>query len=408
MDELKYEGAAQRIVAIGVGGGGSNAIDTMIRSGLQNVDFIACNTDLQALDRSLASRKIQLGKTVAKGLGAGANPKAGKAAAMESQEEIKAALEGAAMVFVTAGMGGGTGTGAAPVVATLAHELGALTVGVVSKPFRFEGPVRTRNATSGIADMKVAVDTLITVPNYRLRELMPKDATIIASFQKADEVLLHAVQGIVDVVFKPGNINLDFADIRTVMGDKGYALMGIGVGHGSRGVFDAVEQAISSPLLDDATIRGAKQVLINLTVPLTAQLGDVDDAMEELHQAADADANIIFGQCFDPDPESDTVKATLIATGFPPREAARENEERKVPPIPNRGSESLTISNRIGSTGVRRVDEWSSVEPHGAAGFTIHPLAEVEGEVKESLPIDDTDYELPTFLRREGDPRRRG
>lgn len=312
-----------RIKVVGVGGGGCNALNAMIRSGLTGVEFIAANTDRQALAKSLATRKIQLGATLTKGLGAGANPTVGKNSAEESREEIVAALDGADMVFITAGMGGGTGTGAAPVIAQIAREMGALTVAVVTKPFIFEAPKRSRHALSGITNLKENVDTLIQIPNQRLLSIVDKKTTVLEAFSKADEVLLNAVQSISDLINISGHINLDFADVRTVMTDRGLALMGTGVAEGENRAATAAHMAISSPLLEDVSIKGATGIIINITGPEDLTLHEIHEAVSLVTEEADQDAEVIFGSVFNPS-IGGSVKVTVVATGFPIE--ARKND----------------------------------------------------------------------------------
>ncbi|MGI6357616.1 MAG: cell division protein FtsZ [Bacillota bacterium] len=303
-----------RIKVIGIGGGGSNAVDRMIDAGLKGVDFIAVNTDAQALSRSRAGHKIQIGEKLTRGLGAGANPEIGMKAAEESREAIQQALRGSDMVFVTAGMGGGTGTGAAPVVAQVAREMGALTVGVVTKPFTFEQRRRMTQAEKGIANLKEHVDTIITIPNDRLLQVVDKNMPIMQAFKVADDVLRQGVQGISDLIAVPGLINLDFADVKTIMTQTGSALMGIGQANGDNRAVDAAKQAISSPLLE-ASIEGAKGVLLSVTGGINLSLHEVNKAAELISQAVDADANFIFGAVIDEGLE-DEIRITVIATGF--------------------------------------------------------------------------------------------
>jgi cell division protein FtsZ len=299
---------------VGVGGGGSNAVNRMVEAGIKGVDFIAVNTDAQALDLSLAPTKLAIGQNLTRGLGAGANPEVGEKAAHESRDEILEHLKGADMVFITAGMGGGTGTGGAPTIAQCAKEVGALTVGVVTKPFAFEGRRRMNTAIEGISNLQAHVDTLIVIPNDRLLQVVQRDTSIVQAFRVADDVLRHGVQGISDLVCVPGLINLDFADVRTIMMDTGSALMGIGVGHGENRALEAAQQAISSPLLETG-IDGATAVLMNITGGSDLGLFEVDAATETVMQAADPDANIIWGAVIDDNLE-DTVQVTVIATGF--------------------------------------------------------------------------------------------
>jgi cell division protein FtsZ len=305
-----------KIKVIGIGGGGCNALNAMLRCGLTGVEFIAANTDRQALSKSLAVKKIQLGNVLTKGLGAGANPTIGKNAAEESRDEIIEMIGDADMVFVTAGMGGGTGTGAAAVIAEIAREMGALTVGVVTKPFLFEGPKRSRHATAGINALKERVDTLIQIPNQRLLSISDKKTTVIEAFSKADEVLVHAVQSISDLINISGYINLDFADVRTVMTNRGLALMGTGMAEGENRAVAAAHMAISSPLLEEVSIRGATGIIINITGPENLTLHEINEAVSLITEEADPDAEVIFGNVFN-NAMSDAVKVTVIATGFP-------------------------------------------------------------------------------------------
>jgi len=302
------------IKVIGVGGGGNNAVNRMITAGLQGVDFVTVNTDSQTLQFSRASEKIQIGIKLTKGLGAGANPDIGAKAAEESREELAKALKGADMVFVTAGMGGGTGTGAAPIVAEVAKEMGALTVGVVTRPFTFEGRKRAMQAEKGIAELKSKVDTLITIPNDRLLQVVDKHTTIHEAFRVADDVLRQGVQGISDLIAVPGLINLDFADVKTIMSNTGSALMGIGQADGENRAADAARKAISSPLLE-TSIEGAKGVLLNITGGTNLTLFEVNEAAGIIAEAADPEANIIFGAVIDDDLK-DEIRVTVIATGF--------------------------------------------------------------------------------------------
>jgi cell division protein FtsZ len=309
------------IKVVGVGGGGSNAVNRMINAGVKGVDFVAINTDLQALSLSKAPECIQIGAQLTKGLGAGANPEVGQKAAEESRELIVKALRGADMVFITAGMGGGTGTGAAPVVAGVAREQGALTVGVVTRPFTFEGRRRREVADKGVAELRTQVDTLITIPNDRLLQVVEKKTSILEAFRLADDILRQGVQGISDLVTVPGLINLDFADVRTIMSDTGTALMGIGVASGETRATDAARAAISSPLLE-TSIQGARGVLLNITGGMDLGLFEVNEAAEIVAAAADPEANIIFGAVID-EALKEEVRVTVIATGFDARQPAR-------------------------------------------------------------------------------------
>src|SRR5262244_2618519 len=329
---LEFDEVQQaRIVVFGVGGGGGNAVNTMIGANLDGVEFICANTDCQALDANLAPMKIQLGNGVTRGLGAGANPDVGRQDALESEERIKEVLAGADMAFITAGMGGGTGTGGAPIIARLAKEAGALTVGVVTKPFLFEGKKRRRQAEEGIAALGEAVDTLITIPNQRLLSVAGQSTTMLDAFRRADEVLLNAVQGISDLITVPGLINVDFADVRTIMSSMGRALMGTGRAVGDRRAIEAAQQAISSPLLEDVSIEGATGILINITGGPDLTLFEVNEASTLIQEAAHEEANIIFGSVIDSNLK-DEVRITVIATGFDklPAEVAEAYSRRSL------------------------------------------------------------------------------
>ncbi len=306
---------AARIRVVGVGGGGGNAVNSMIENGLEGVNFIACNTDLQALEANLAPTRLQLGEKLTRGLGAGANPEIGWKAAHEDQSRIAEMLEGSDMVFVTAGMGGGTGTGAAPVIAQVAREVGALTVGVVTKPFEFEGKQRMRKADEGIENLREAVDTLIVIPNQRLLSVVGENMSLLDSFRHADEVLLNAVRGISDLITTPGLINVDFADVKTIMSEMGMALMGTGVGRGEKRAMEAAQLAIASPLLEDVRIDGATGILINITAGPDLTLFEINEATSLVQEVAHDNANIIFGTVIDQN-LSEEVQITVVATGF--------------------------------------------------------------------------------------------
>jgi cell division protein FtsZ len=312
-DEGLRTGACIKVV--GVGGGGSNAVNRMISAGLGGVEFIVANTDAQALTQSMAPVKIQIGAKLTKGLGAGANPEVGRQAALEDTDKIIEALQGADMVFVTTGLGGGTGTGAAPIVASLAAELNALTVAVVTKPFAFEGRKRLQQADRGLTELKECVDTVITIPNERLLATLERGTSLFDAFHIADDILRQAVQGISDLIIVPGLINLDFADVKTIMSGMGMALMGTGSATGENRAVEAAKRAISSRLLEDGTIQGARGVLINITGGHDLLLHEVSEASSIIQEAADPEANIIFGAVLD-DRMTDEVKITVIATGF--------------------------------------------------------------------------------------------
>lgn len=333
------------IKVVGVGGGGCNAVSRMVEAGVRGVEFIACNTDAQALEMLEADVKINIGRECTRGLGAGANPEIGLAAAQESRDEIKEALKGADMVFVTAGEGGGTGTGAAPVIAEIAKaEVGALTVGVVTRPFEFEGAQRAKQAREGIERLREVVDTLIVIPNERLLSVVERRTTMLDAFKAADEVLRQGVQGITDLITIPGLINLDFADVRTIMQDAGSALMGIGTASGENRAAEAAKAAISSPLLEES-IDGATGILLNITGGPDLGLFEVHDAAEVVHSAADPEANIIFGAVIDEGMKED-VRVTVIGTGFDRRHrpGRRREAERERPTIDRSQISSLEIS----------------------------------------------------------------
>ncbi|HHT48629.1 MAG TPA: cell division protein FtsZ [Firmicutes bacterium] len=314
---LQFEVTNQQfasIKVIGVGGGGTNAVNRMIEAGLQGVEFVAINTDGQALLRSKADVRLRIGDQLTKGLGAGANPEIGRQAAEESKEEIQAVLDKVDMVFITAGMGGGTGTGAAPIIAEMAKEAGALTVGVVTKPFNFEGKIRMAQAEEGVKALKERVDTLITIPNERLFQIVDKKTSFIEAFKFADDVLRQGVQGISDLITITGLINVDFADVKTIMNNAGSALMGIGVARGENRAAEAAKIAVSSPLLE-TSIAGAKGILLNVTGSSDLGLFEINEAAAIITEAADPDANIIFGAVID-DKQGDEIRITVIATGF--------------------------------------------------------------------------------------------
>jgi cell division protein FtsZ len=312
---VEYNASRAQIRIVGIGGAGGNAVNTMISAGLCGVDFIAANTDAQALRVNLAPTKVQLGGDLTKGLGAGANPEIGRRATQETENELREFLVGADMVFITAGMGGGTGTGGAPVVARVAKEVGALTVGVVTKPFLFEGKKRMRHADEGIRELKQNVDTLICIPNQRLLAVASRSQPLLEAFHKADEVLLQAVRGISDLITVHGLINLDFADVRTIMAEMGMAIMGVASASGEGRAEEAARRAIASPLLEDISIRGARGVLINVTGGRDLTLHEVNEAATLIQEEADQDANIIFGAVIDESIEED-IHITVIATGF--------------------------------------------------------------------------------------------
>ncbi|MCU0249259.1 MAG: cell division protein FtsZ [Vicinamibacterales bacterium] len=313
MDDASHTGA--RIKVIGVGGGGSNAVNRMVREGFEGVQFVVANTDVQALRMNAASIKVQLGEKLTKGLGAGADPSVGRHAALEDTDKLIQAIDGADLVFVTAGLGGGTGTGAAPVIASLASELGALTIAVVTRPFTFEGRKRALQAERGLEELRDCVDSVITIPNERLLSTIDRTTPLLDAFAAVDEVLRQAIQGISDLILLPGLINLDFADVKTILTGMGVAVMGTGIGHGETRAVDAARKAISSPLLEDASIDGARGVIINVTGGSDLSLVEVHEASTIIHEAAHEEANIIFGAVIDPRLDGQ-VKLTVIATGF--------------------------------------------------------------------------------------------
>ena len=382
-----------RIKVIGVGGGGGNAINTMVAGRLEGVEFIAANTDLQALSANKASSKLQLGRTASRGLGAGAKPEVGREAALESVEEIKAALAGADMVFVAAGMGGGTGTGAAPVVADIAKNTGALTVGVVTKPFNFEGKKRRLHAEKGLEELRAAVDTLIVIPNQRLLSVAGENMSMADAFKRADEVLLNAVQGISDLITVHGIVNVDFADVRTIMAAQGMALMGTGRAAGPRRAVEAMQAAISSPLLEDVTLDGATGLLVNITGGSGLTLHEVDEAISMAHAAADEDANIIFGSVID-ERLGDEVKITVIATGFD-----RAREQRPV-----QRAVQLSVPLPVASRAVPPPPPSPArpVEPPAVRNRPAAAPATVRAGRGAYTPGDDDQFDIPAFLRKNG------
>ncbi|KYH29963.1 MULTISPECIES: cell division protein FtsZ [Clostridium] len=366
-----------QIKVIGCGGGGNNAVNRMIKEGLKNVEFIGINTDKQALAVSQASLKIQIGDKLTKGLGAGANPEVGRKAAEESKDEIAQAIKGADMVFITAGMGGGTGTGAAPVVAEIAKSMGILTVGVVTKPFPFEGRKRMLHAEMGIKELKETVDTLVTIPNERLLSMVDKKTSLVEAFRYADDVLKQGVQGISDLITIPGLVNLDFADVRTIMIDKGLAHMGVGRASGDSRAQEAAKQAISSPLLETSII-GATGVLLNVTGGADLGLLEINEAAEIVQEAADPDANIIFGAVIDEDLK-DEIRITVIATGF--EEKAMEDTKRVAEPT------------------VQKDNAFARYEDRGRTAERERSRTSFE-EVAATKEYDQNDLEVPAFLRR--------
>lgn len=369
--ELGEDGARNaRIKVIGVGGGGGNAVNRMIAARVQGVEFLAANTDLQALKQSKAALKLQLGAKLTKGLGAGANPDVGRQAALEDTEKLVEALEGADMVFITAGLGGGTGTGAAPIIASLASELGALTVAVVTKPFAFEGKRRMLQAEQGLAELISCVDTLIAIPNQRLLETVEPGTSFFEAFRIADDILRQGVQGITDIIAIPGVINRDFADVTTIMKGQGYAVMGTAVASGSKRAPDAAQRAVASPLLDEGAIEGARGVLINITGSSNLTLHEVQEASALVQKVAHEDANIIFGAVHD-QAMKDAVKITVIATGF------KDNHPRAMA--------RPTARVRVQSAGTRPANKANGGTTESVPGL---------------LPSDRNDLDVPTFMRK--------
>ena len=372
--DLDMEQFAQ-IKVVGVGGGGNNAVNRMIESNLKGVQFIAINTDKQALYNSRAEYKIQIGEKLTRGLGAGANPDIGSKAAEESRDDIFQALQGADMVFITAGMGGGTGTGAAPVVAEVAKEMGILTVGVVTKPFTFEGKRRTVHAEKGIVDLKKKVDTLVTIPNDRLLQVIEKRTSIVDAFRIADDVLGQGVQGISDLIAIPGLVNLDFADVKTIMFERGLAHMGVGMASGENRAVEAAKQAIQSPLLE-TTIVGTKGVLLNITGGTSLSLFEVNEAAEIVQDASDPEANIIFGAVID-ESLKDEIRITVIATGFDEEPGEVVKEEKVQVKIEEKKAEEAPVTE------------------------TVEAEAATEVVEEKTVPANEPgEFDIPTFLRR--------
>jgi cell division protein FtsZ len=387
------------IKVIGVGGGGGNAVNTMIAGKLTGVDFIVANTDAQAIEANRATVKLQLGEQITKGLGAGANPEIGRRAAMEDEAKLREYLAGADMIFITAGMGGGTGTGGAPVIAKIAHEIGALTVGVVTKPFLFEGKKRMRQADEGIHDLKASVDTLIVIPNQRLLSIAARTTTMLEAFHKADDILLQAVRGISDLIMTPGLINLDFADVRTVMAEMGLALMGAATASGENRAIEAAQKAISSPLLEDISIHGARGLLINITGGPDLGLHEVNEAATMIQEEAHDDANIIFGAVID-ERMKEEIRVTVIATGFGEKEERRHHQQQLG---------SLAAAAVAGNRGKKIVHLGTIVDDLEAPTWQ----RKKGGEESEPAPVErtavqfskeeDDRFDIPTFLRRQMD-----
>lgn len=378
-----------KIVVIGVGGGGNNAVNRMVDDQVTGVEFVAVNTDVQALNGSRAATKVQIGEKLTRGLGAGAKPEIGLKAAEESREELAQIVKGHDMIFITAGMGGGTGTGAAPVIAQIAKEIGILTVGVVTRPFEFEGRGRMQNAEQGIRELKKSVDTLIVIPNQKLLSVVDRRTTMRDAFKKADEVLQQGVSGISDLIYTPGIINLDFADVATVMRDKGMAHIGIGSAKGDNKAEEAARAAISSPLLE-TTIDGAKHMLINISGDMNMSMFDANDAIQLIQEAAGNDANVIYGQSIDENLE-DQLVVTVIATGF---------DDNAVDPFP-----ATTFKDKVQaeqkSTYAHPVEEKNAPVQEPVAVAAEVPVTKQQDAVQSSKPAPaDDEIDIPTWLRR--------
>jgi cell division protein FtsZ len=388
---------AAKVKIIGVGGGGNNALNTMISSRLSGVDFIAANTDAQALAANLAPIKLQLGSTLTKGLGAGANPEVGRKAALEDVEKIREALKDADMVFITAGLGGGTGTGGAPVIAEVAREVGALTVAIVTKPFNFEGKKRLKQAEDGLANLKMTADALITIPNQRLLTISGKSMTLLEAFKKADEILFHAAKGISDIIVGHGIINLDFADVRTIMSETGMALMGTGIASGESRAVEAAQKAISSPLLEDISIEGARGLLINISGGHNMTLNEINEATTLIQKEAHEDANIIWGMVID-ETMTEEMRVTVIATGF-----GKVEEKPVSTAIPSRITRVAPIT-----FGMKEINK-DRKENRDIPAFVRRVKAterydEVKLDESNDFSMEDEDrFDIPTFLRKQAD-----
>jgi cell division protein FtsZ len=383
------------IKVIGVGGAGCNAINTMIQAGLKHVEFISANTDVQALGRAQASFKIQLGPERTRGLGAGARPEIGKESALESRDQIRECLEGAEMVFVTAGMGGGTGTGAAPVVAGIAREMGILTVAVVTKPFQYEGHRRMSYAEEGLRELRRQVDTLLVIPNQRLLGIVDKSTPLLEAFKVADDVLRQAIQGIADVITTAGHVNVDFADVRTVMTFTGRAVMGMGVARGPNRAQEAAQKAINSPLLEDGSVTGARGVLLNITGGPNLTLHEVGEAASIIQDSADPQANIIVGQVINPEIKEDLI-VTVVATGFEKDEpVARLSAGERAAAMPSRSAAEPALA------GVRDAGGDESGKQIEKPAFLRRFTSKRETQERLSLTTEDP-WDVPTFLRKQG------
>lgn len=380
------------IKVFGIGGGGVNAVNNMLRCGLEGVDFYAANTDAQALASSHAPIKIQLGDEITRGLGAGADPDVGYAAARESIEQIRKSLEGTDMVFITAGLGGGTGTLGSSVVAEVAKELGCLTVGVVTKPFMFEGKRRMRNAERGVEELRKHVDTLITIPNQRLLSIAGRNTSLVDTFRRADDILYQAVKGISDLIIFEGLVNVDFADVRAVMSEMGMAMMGTGESSGENRAVEAAEKAVSSPLLEDISIHGARGVLINITASPDVTLQEVNEAAELIHAEAHEDANIIWGMVIDPNLE-DRVRVTVIATGF----GDKISDDTTV------SMTSVSAAKESNGFGADKGDPAAFARKSATATTQSSEVIKLKKLSVLSSAEDDEKFEIPTFLRKQVD-----
>lgn len=387
-----------KIKVIGVGGAGGNAVNNMIAGNLHGVKFIAANTDLQALEVSKAEIKIQLGEKLTEGLGAGANPQIGRDAAIESGEVIKAALTDSHMVFITAGFGGGTGTGAAPIIAGLCKEMGILTVAVVTRPFSFEGKKRSRQADEGLNELKKTADTVITIPNDRLRGLASKNARMVDMFKKADEILLHSVKGITDLIIRPGLVNLDFADVKTTMAKAGMAIMGIGVASGEDRAVQAAERAISHPLLEDIKISGAKGVLMNITSSSEITMEEMTEASDRIYNEVGEDAEIIWGAVIDDD-MGDEMRVTVIATGIGTEKGKGAPADAAHDPTFGGKVRDLTPADLASGADLEEPTYVRLRRQQRAANES--PGSIYKGY--KGMPIDNNDLDVPTFLRRKAD-----
>ncbi len=398
-----------KIKVIGVGGAGTNAVNNMIEANLQGVKFIVANTDAQSLDTSKAEQKIQLGAELTEGLGAGANPSVGRDAALENIDEIRDALAESHMVFITAGFGGGTGTGATPVIAEICKDLGVLTVAVVTKPFSFEGRKRAKQAEEGINRLRDITDTVITIPNDRLRGIASKGAKLVDMFVKADEILHHSVKGITDLIMLPGLVNLDFADVRTTMSKAGMALMGIGIASGENRATEAAERAISHPLLEDISISGARAVLMNITCSSDLTLDEMTEAADRIYDEVGDDAEIIWGQAID-ETLGDEMRVTVIATGIGGDQKAGEERDEKVSRITTPMHKPENISKQkpvaIARGHVRtptdeELENWNDGEPIRIRRKKA--VGEDGRNAYRGISLDSEDLEIPTFLRRKAD-----